>query len=674
MFGQDAAEPVPEISIYGSPARDSTYASHDQVTGTRETRDVGDVPQAISVVSRTLLEDTSARRTDDVMLLVPSVQQGAGFGSVWDDYAVRGFRVWAGTMHRNGFLAGYSGIGAADTVNVERIEVLRGPSAALYGPGLPGGTINVVTKEPSFRQRAKLAVALGSFDTQRYSLDVTGPLAEPAAYRVTGSFDTTDSARDFNTSQRLLVNPSVALKLGKTRLLLETQFFSMRYRPDALGVPAINGDFFRVPAQRSYIEPETKLSDFRGGLVRGELRHELGRDITLRVGVQRQAGFLDEPATYSMGVDPARQSLGRIATHFWSHSEDIALQVGLEAGFKTGNLEHDLMVGTDARFETVDWRIATSDPAADFAIDLLRPDYSKSIPPILDAAVPDNSWSYRLLGVYVSDRIRLLPELALSLGVRGDGYQQNSEVPAAAVDDEAGELAPSARAGLLYAPARLLSFYGSINRGFWPVIGVTADGRLLKPEHNWGLEAGGRFALPNDAVTLDLSLFRTENQNISVPDPARPDFQLQRGAARAQGIELEGSARLHRNFRGVASYTLSDARITADTDPSRIDQRLPGVPSHSGAVWLFASPLGEKVGTGVGAGAILVGRRHLNDGARLPRYARLDVVLSQRLGAFKLQLRAENLLDTRYVRGGNDATSFYFGAPRNFLASLSANF
>ncbi len=664
-------EPI-EVYVYGAPAPESTYKAREQVTGTRTTRDPAEVPQAVSVVSRTLLEDLRARRSDDAMPFVPSVQLGAGFGSVWDDYTVRGFRVWAGTMYRDGYLMGYSGIGATDTANVERIEVLRGPTAALYGPGLPGGTINIVTKQPLFvAQHSEASVGFGSFDTQRASIDLTGPLpGGHVAYRLTGSWDETDTFRDFNDSERAMLNPAVAFRFGKTRVLTEVQFFRMEYRPDPLGVPIVGGDPFRLPIERSYIEPDTPLTDFRGGLVHVEARHDLTPDVALRLGVQRQAGYLDESATYGLGIEPDGRTLDRLATHFGSHSEDIAVQLGLDSSFKTGPAWHDLTLGSDLRYERVDWLLEIADPTLPFAIDLFDPVYGQPQPPMLDAPPPENEWTYQIAGLYLNDKIGIVRELAVTLGARADLYRQTSVAPG--VDDDKGELAPSGRLGVLYTPADVLSAYASVSRGFWPVVGVSATGSLLEPERNWGMEIGARFALPHDPLTVDVAVFRIDNTNISVPDPNQPDFQVQRGEARSQGLEVEATARLDSELRALASYAYNDARVTADPDPALVDSPLPFVPDHSGAIWLqWQGAKGPLRGFGLGGGAIIVGERPLNDGTEIPSYGRLDSVASYRMGPGKIALRIENLLDTRYVRSGNDATSILFGAPRNAFLSLA---
>ncbi|HEY3665772.1 MAG TPA: TonB-dependent receptor, partial [Polyangiaceae bacterium] len=153
---EPASEPTATpivIEVTAPPRARPSYAAPTQMTGTREEREISDLPVTVGVANRTLMNDRLARRTEDVLPLVPGVQLFAGSGGFWDDYTVRGFRVWAGTTFRNGFISGYSGANATDAVNIERVEVVRGPASALYGPGLPGGSITFVTKRPAADSR-----------------------------------------------------------------------------------------------------------------------------------------------------------------------------------------------------------------------------------------------------------------------------------------------------------------------------------------------------------------------------------------------------------------------------------------------------------------------------------------------------------------------------------------
>ncbi len=666
----NARAEAPPIEVEIRAESKQHFYRDGQVTGTRAARPVSDVPQAVTVVPDAVMESTGARRVEDVMLLVPSVQLGAGFGGVWDDYYVRGSRVWSGTMYRNGFLGGYSSLAAVDTVNVERVEVLRGPAAALYGPGLPGGTINIVTKRPESVARHEVGLELGSFDTQRLTLDSTGPLAERSAYRVTLGFDTTGGHRDFNDSNRLILNPVFSFEPdARTRWLVEAQVFATRYRPDPGGTPILDGDPFALPESRSYAEPNAPETRFDGLLLRSELTRRLVDHVTLRLGAQVQQALEDETAAYPIGIRADGRTLDRIDTHLDLQSRDVALQGGLEVRSKLAGLENDAVIGVDARYEHVDYRLAASDPASDpFSIDLYDPAYGAPRPALFTASAPDDRYTYGDAGLYVNDKLQVLPPLYVVLGGRLDGYRQTSR--AAGIEATQGEIAPSGRAGVIVKPSEALSTYASVSYGFWPVLGVSATGALLEPERSRGLELGARVVLLDDVLTLDGALFRLDNRNISVPDPERPEFQVQRGASRTQGLELAATARVGSLFRAIGSYTATDAEVTEDADPALVGRTLPLTARYATSAWGELDVPIPQVNLVFGFGARLVGPRQLNDGTSVPGYSRLDSSLGVRASFVELELFVQNLLDRAYVQSGNDALGVLRGAPRSWFVRL----
>jgi iron complex outermembrane receptor protein len=661
----------PPIEVIVRAPESQPFDEDGQTTGTRAPRPTSDVPQAVTVLPSSVLKSAGARRVEDVMLLVPSVGLGAGFGGVWDDYVVRGSRIWSGTMYRNGFLGGYSSLAAFDVVNVERVEVLRGPAAALYGPGLPGGTLNIVTKRPLEVERYEVGMGLGSFDTARLTLDFTGPLGSASAYRLTLGADRSAGHRDFNESARLVLNPVFSFAPdARTRWLIETQLFSATYRPDPGGVPIVDGDPFALPAARSYADPDAPKTRFDGMLLRSELRRELTPSIVLRLGAQVQQALEEETVAFPIGLREDGRTLDRVDTHLDLRSRDVALQGGIEVRGELGGVEHDAVLGVDARYEHVDYRLAASDPASDpFPIDLYRPVYGSPRPALHTSNAPDDRWTYGDAGVYLNDKLRLLAPLDLVLSGRLDGYRQTSR--AAGSESAEGEIAPSGRVGLIVRPLDVLSTYASVSYGFWPVLGVSASGALLEPERSRGLEMGARVRLFGGALTLDGAVFSLQNQNISVPDPERPEFQVQRGASRTNGLELAATARVASIFRVIGAYTATDAQVTEDADPSLVGRPLPSTARYSASAWGELDLPLPRVDLITGFGARLVGPRRLNDGARVPGYSRLDSSLGVRLSSVELEVLVQNLLDRAYVQSGNDALSVLRGPPRTWLATLT---
>jgi len=658
-----------QVYVYGQPSPEATYAARNQVTALREESPVDSVPQAITVLPRQLLTDTAARRADEVLPMAPGVVWGAGFGGLWDDYFVRGSRVWAGTLYRNGFVAGYAGPASIDAEQIDRIEVLRGPTAVLYGPGVPGGTINLITKEPLWTQQTQASASWGSFATRRATADVTGPLvARRAAYRFTGAYETSDGPRGNDDSERLILDPSVLLDLGKATLLLESQSFLTHYRPDPIGVPVLDGDPWALSTRRSYVPRSGALSTFGGTLWRTELRYRLGEQSSLLLGVQRQVGYLSEPAPYPLGLQDDGHTLALVATQMNTHAEDLAVQVGVNTSFQALGLRHELGSGLDARTETVDWSMAAATPEVPWSLDLLAPQAATPAPEV-GPPTSLNRWQYRLAGWWLEDRLHLTERWTLVGAGRVDAYEQRSVVRPS-VREHRGELAPSWKLGAVWAPIAPVTLYSSLSHGYWPVVGVSGDGSLLAPERNYGGELGARLTDAARRFTVDEAGFVILNHNVTVPDPNNANFQTQRGATLTRGVESFVTARLDRSLRAVGSYTYTVATITDDVTPERRGTALDQVPRHAASLWLFGEVRGGPLrGFSLGLGERAVSQRPLADGTRLPAAALSDAVLGYQMSKLRLQCRIDNLFDAQWFRGGSGALGVQPGTPRAFLVT-----
>src|SRR5690606_13041222 len=155
--------------------------------------------------------------------------------------------------------------------------------------------------------------------------------------------------------------------------------------------------------------------------------------------------------------------------------------------------------------------------------------------------------------------------------------------------------------------------------------------------------------LLDERLTFDAALFRLENRNISGADPERPEFQVQRGESRSEGLETLVTCAGH-NGRAVAGSTWTHARGTADTDPSVVGRDLPLTPRHSGSLWVdHLLPLEDDRSFELGAGGRAIGERLLNDGSAIPGYVRLDASAGLRDGPLRARVFVQNLLDADFA-------------------------
>jgi iron complex outermembrane receptor protein len=204
-----------ELSVAGigdGNTRVDGYRIARAVSATRTDTPVREVPQTIVAVPQEVLEDAAATRIDTALDLA-GVGRGNNFGGLGlTEFTIRG--VATGEYYRNGFPINRGYPNSPDIVSIERIEVLKGPSAFLYGRGDPGGTFNIVTKQPLAARSLTIGTQYGSFGAKRSTFDATGALDESGQVlaRVTGAVEDNGSFRDFVTSDRYGPRPGHRLE------------------------------------------------------------------------------------------------------------------------------------------------------------------------------------------------------------------------------------------------------------------------------------------------------------------------------------------------------------------------------------------------------------------------------------------------------------------------------
>lgn len=216
------------------------------------------LPISARVLSAELLHDTGATTLRDALDLSSGIQRQSNLGGLWDSYAMRGFTGdpnFGSDYMVNGVNSsrGYNGV--RDNANTYAIEVLKGPASALYGRGEPGGTINILTKKPRFDNAFQMDFQLGSFQEKRVAVDLTGPISQQFAYRINLARESSGSTRDFLTSDKLFVGPSVLWRINDHTTLSYEIEASEQKSPFDRGVVAIKGQLGALPNSRFLGEP-----------------------------------------------------------------------------------------------------------------------------------------------------------------------------------------------------------------------------------------------------------------------------------------------------------------------------------------------------------------------------------------------------------------------------------
>ena len=670
------------------------YKAEEASSATRVPMSVLETPQQVQVLTGDLLRARGVESMKEALEVVPAVGLQLGEGRR-DNFFIRGLNA-VDDMYLDGVRddAQYY----RDLSNTERIEVVEGPAAVLYGRGSSGGLINRVTKKPNMEGTlGQVAYTAGSYGEQRGSadLDTVVPGTEKTlGFRLTGAGEHGASQRHSYWMDRyafaptLLWQPNAAtsLRLGIDRLRDDRlPDRGIPYLP-ATGAPAgvPVGNFY------GYVGPLAGSNFIHTSATGGTLdgRHSFGDGWTLH-GVARKAGsaihFVNMYATNVMPEGGGNYLVGR-GEYNGAESWDSQFS-NLEA-YRTGRwlgMTHTVLVGTEYDRETAD-TTQYNGPANQTPVSLLHPGM---VAPVLSTVLSTNNRFFgQTAAVYGQDLMQFAPRWKALVGVRLDNFRQALELrpPTDVVADPARtDTAASPRVGLVFEATPWSSVYGNYSKTFDPSgenLSLATNAAELKPEVTQNYEAGAKFQLMQQRLLVTTSLFRLDRTNIKTTDPSNPLALLNLGEQRTDGAELNVSGRLARRWMVYGGYAWLDGRIVSSTTSSSgvsLEGNRPAMNSlHSGSVWTtyeFGDWLGVR-GLGVGAGLVSRSSQFASTDnlARLPGYARVDVSTFYRRGHYEVQANVQNVGSERYYDAAQSDYQIYPAAPVNGTVTLRREF
>jgi iron complex outermembrane receptor protein len=676
----------------------SVSASGDiLVTGQRQAYrglvPVADIPQAITLLTEERLEEEQITRLADALDLSSSVARQNNFGGLWESFAIRGL---VGDENNpsgylvNGFNAGRGFAGPRDVSGIERIEILKGPNAALFGRGEPGGSINLVTKRPTDSFAGKLEGTYGSFDFRRIEADVNVPTTDFAAVRIAGFYEAADSFRETIESERYGLFPAVSLRFGPNTSLVYELEATHQEIPLDRGVFALGDDLTVVPRSRFLGEPGLGPNTATATGHQFQLQHDFSADWSLLAGVGLRNTEL-KGTSADAELAAARQRLfvdGRSLTRevrYRDYDGDHRVYRAELSGRFDGPLGlHHVIVGADRdEFDTdllvLGYRapLLSTSPTAQqgFEIDIFNPVYGRfptpTLPRINDRTIEQRSW-----GAYVQDQIRIGDTLEVRFGARYDEFKQAVINRLNGTTARQAESRISPQAGVVWHVSKPISLYAAYGEGFRPNTGASVTGETFDPETSRSIEVGAKLSLAG--LTGTASLFRLNKGNILTSDIANPGFSIAVGEARSQGVEFELSGRLPGAIDGLFSYTYLDAEVVSGTRNANgvaisPGDRLLNVPKHTLSAQASRRFSVARRDLKLGAAVLHVSSRLGEVGTtfQLPAYTTVRVFGSYTLtDNVEASVVVNNLFDETYFVNSYARMWVMPGAPRTALATL----
>lgn len=684
---------LPEVTVQGD--KDLGYSPIFSTGATKSNAPLRDVPQTVNVISQQLIHDQAAKSMQDVLRNVPGVGMSNGDGQR-DQVTIRGFSAIS-----DQFIDGVrdDSLYFRDLSNIERIEVLKGPAAVLYGRGSSGGLINRVSKKPQAGNFGEVTVNVGSNDFKRTSFDVNTGLNDKLALRVTGAYEDSGSYRDQGFIERSSIAPALSIKFNDdTKLLLQGELAKDKRITD-FGIPSLNGRPVDVPSSTYYGSGNARRDDttatevYSGTVV---LDHRFNDVLSVRNATRYYNYDLNRNNTLPGGtVDTVTQTVGRNRGEIKRQEDGYFNQTDFTFKNALGGFKQEWLLGLELAQQNKDAQFASQSNID--RVNIFNPG-GKIAPPISDAvrnsdaSIPSHN-VVKVLGVYAQDQISLLPELKALLGIRYDTFTQNTEfarkLEALARTDKVW----SPRAGLVWQPSETASYYVSYSKSFQPSaesFGLAANNADNKPEVTENREIGSKLDFLDGAFSVTASLFNLVRSDVKTSDPSKPGVLISVGEQRTNGLELTANGRLSQDWDVSAGYAYLDGLFTktnntvlapqvavpAPAAKIYLEGKRPSLtPKHSAFVWAS-----KKLGRGfsVGGGLNYSDERFASpsNAVVLPGYLIADLALYYRSKQFDVAINLKNIANKKYIvsgHGGND-NLMNPGAPREIELGISYKF
>jgi iron complex outermembrane recepter protein len=659
-----------------------------------------DVPQSLVVISEDFIQDQNATSLDDLLRNV----SGLTPFSDYQDFTARGFRSGEDEVTFNGTKSNAVNFFASPNLhNIERVEILKGPSGVLYGSMEGGAMINMVTKSPKAISAKSFALSAGTYDDYSASADITGPINSKLLYRLTGHYDDAKSFRRFIHSKDWHIAPSLTwLPRSGTSLTAKAEY-NVEDKDGARnrGTSALLDDIYGLPWDWSSNEPtDNARSDaYTAELNLGQnLFSGFKLDATTRYAYSEYENAYHESRGFrcSGGTSPTsaaslaacqtngfRLLMQREYRHQNFRWRNFGSTGTVNGTVKTGPIEHRLLVGGDLTFK--DRLTDPSDYAASIhstggvvtSLDLLDPVYNADPSTYVGRAPDDSPFTrdYTDWGIHASNLITIIPQIKVLVGARYNDYFVRTANFRTGASDTQNRTSTTRRLGLVLQPLKWTTLYGNFNEGFKPQTASNDErGGPFDPLVTRQYEGGFKLGFFGERLIASGSLYRIRKLNVVVPDPLpeMANHLAALGEVNSRGYEGDIVGTITPNWSVTANYAHNKTVISKDPRLTQVGASFPNAPRNQSAFWTrYDIP---NLHLGFAAGMTKVGKRETFDDAILPRYTVFDGAVYFDWNRYKFQLNAKNLTDERYFSGGYQSYQLYSGSPRTIQGSVRATF
>ncbi|PBJ27466.1 putative TonB-dependent receptor BfrD precursor [Pseudomonas sp. ACN8] len=644
-----------------------------------------DIPQTVNVVPQSVIKDQGARSMEDVLKNVPGIGLSNGDGQR-DQVTIRGFSA-IGDMYVDGIRD--DALYFRDLSNVERVEVIKGPAAVLYGRGSSGGLINSISKAPNFAPRQEVGVSVDSEGEKRTQFDAGWADQQHGdkAFRVTGALENSDTYRDDGYTDRKAIAPSAYFKLSDDLELNLGATYLYDKRLIDFGIPAFGDRPVDVDRDKRFgaADPDDDYTRSEVFSFTAGVDYRINDDFTLsntsryyHYDLDRNNTLADSSPTRFVTA-PNGELLVKLNRGNVQRKEDGWFnQTELKQRAVLAGMNHNLLYGVELGRQVKDQSVFNQSNVA--RVPVYR-DGLVDVPFQANRQTAKGTNTQDTAGFYVQDMIELAPQWKALLGVRYDVFNQEYADDLTHSELSRTDTTWSPRVGLVYQPDQVQSYYVSVSRSYQPsaeMFALSTTNQDLEPEETTNFEIGGKWDLLDNRLALTAALFRLERTNMKTSDPANPTKLVLAGEQRTDGLELTASGQLSDKWQVYAGYAFLDAEITKSnsfTNGVANEGQVPTLtPRHSANLWLVRS-LTQTWRVGMGANYVDDRYTALDNNVVMPAYTTVDAALLYNEPKWDMALRLRNVFDKDYYASAHGSVDLITpGAPRTLELSTNYRF
>jgi iron complex outermembrane receptor protein len=654
----------------------SYYQADAASLATRTETSIDETPQSIQVITESLIEDQAALEISDLYRSISGVSYN-NFSTV----TMRGFsqdEILYDGMKGDPF----EGFSIPQLFTIEQIQVLKGPSGALYGAGEPGGVINYVTKKPTYEQVNKIEVGVGNKDFFSGSVESSGALTEDGSqrYRVGIYSDTQGSYRNNVEEQNQTIDLGYAWDINDdTTLNLQyTNIFQHIDGARLRGIPTDDDGNFLADTSWNNNEAsdyqELEAQVFQAGL-QHSFTSWLDSNFTVRAFENKETQNYHEISalvdTDGDGVYDETKRQYRDQT--WENKG-----VSFASNFIAELGTHTLVMGADYYYNEEDYIYyrATGESDGVSNLSLTDPDYGQD--DVSDYNMSLNKSENTVLnqiGAYVQDQWDITQKLSLLASGRLDYIAEKfTDYTDSDANADYDDLGYSTRLGATYDLSERLKPYTSFSTGFVPQSAsdqqTSEDGSLFEPEESQQFEVGVRTHFLDKKLNVNFALYHIERKNMLTEDPDDDDYNVAIGKVTSKGIEIDMLADITDRLVANVSYAYNHLEVSETDDDAR---NLANTPRHQLGIWTrYAFP---SIDSSIAVGADYVSEQRNRSDQVVKSYAVYDASWQTVWKDWKFQLNIKNLFDKEYaIAGFTETIGSYVGERRRVYFNTAYNF